>query len=159
MCGDKGRRFIVLFDPSVYKNVCVITSLPTKRILSISQWKHLPEFYPQDGGESQLYRNYVAVTLCIAASSAQGRRLTSAIALFVLRSFRNGYFFVSCARLRLLTTLVLNGMPPHSASEKKTKRFVLCVYIGWQWFISMPAGFCRHLVGKTLRNVCYCDIA
>jgi len=23
----------------------------------------------------------------------------------------------------------------------------------------MPAGFRRHLVGKTLRNVCYCDIA
>jgi len=23
----------------------------------------------------------------------------------------------------------------------------------------MPAGFRRHLVGKTLRNVCHCDIA
>jgi len=23
--------------------------------------------------------------------------------------------------------------------------------------ISMPADFCRHLVGKTLRNVCHCD--
>jgi len=23
--------------------------------------------------------------------------------------------------------------------------------------ISMPAGVCRHLVGKTLRNVCHCD--
>ena len=22
----------------------------------------------------------------------------------------------------------------------------------------MPAGFRRHLVGKTLRNVCYCDV-
>jgi len=26
-------------------------------------------------------------------------------------------------------------------------------------FISMPASFRRHLVGKTLRNVCHCDIA
>ena len=25
--------------------------------------------------------------------------------------------------------------------------------------ISIPAGFRRHLVGKTLRNVFYCDIA
>ena len=25
--------------------------------------------------------------------------------------------------------------------------------------ISMPAGFRRHFVGKTLRNVCYCDVA
>jgi len=25
--------------------------------------------------------------------------------------------------------------------------------------ISMPVGFRRHLVGKTLRNVCHCDIA
>ena len=25
--------------------------------------------------------------------------------------------------------------------------------------ISMPAGFCRHLVGKTLINVFHCDIA
>jgi len=25
--------------------------------------------------------------------------------------------------------------------------------------ISMPAGFRRHLVGKTLRNVFHCDIA
>jgi len=25
--------------------------------------------------------------------------------------------------------------------------------------ISMPDGFRRHLVGKTLRNVCHCDIA
>jgi len=25
--------------------------------------------------------------------------------------------------------------------------------------ISMPAGFRRHLVGKTPRNVCHCDIA
>ena len=24
--------------------------------------------------------------------------------------------------------------------------------------ISMPAGFRRHLVGKTLRNVCYSDV-
>jgi len=23
----------------------------------------------------------------------------------------------------------------------------------------MSAGFRRHLVGKTLRNVCYCDVA
>ena len=26
-------------------------------------------------------------------------------------------------------------------------------------FISMPAGFRRHLVGKTLRNVCYSDVS
>jgi len=25
--------------------------------------------------------------------------------------------------------------------------------------ISMPAGVCCHLVGKTLRNICYCNIA
>jgi len=25
--------------------------------------------------------------------------------------------------------------------------------------ISMPAGFRRHLVGKTLRSICRCDIA
>jgi len=25
--------------------------------------------------------------------------------------------------------------------------------------ISMSAGFRRNLIGKTLRNVCYCDIA
>ena len=25
--------------------------------------------------------------------------------------------------------------------------------------MSMPAVFRRHLVGKTLRNLCYCDIA
>ena len=25
--------------------------------------------------------------------------------------------------------------------------------------ISMPTGFRRHLVGKTLRNICYCNIA
>ena len=25
--------------------------------------------------------------------------------------------------------------------------------------ISMPAGFRRHLVGKTLRNICYCNTA
>jgi len=25
--------------------------------------------------------------------------------------------------------------------------------------ISMPAGFCRHLVGNTLRNDFHCDIA
>ena len=29
-------------------------SLPTKRISAILQWKHLSEFYPQDGGERQL---------------------------------------------------------------------------------------------------------
>ena len=38
----------------VYDNVRMITSSPTKRISAISQWKHLPEFYPQDGGESLL---------------------------------------------------------------------------------------------------------
>jgi len=32
----------------------MITSLPTERILAISQQKHFLEFYPQDGGESQL---------------------------------------------------------------------------------------------------------
>jgi len=34
-------------------------------------------------------------------------------------------------------------------------------YIRWQWrnSMSMPVGFRRHLVGKTLRNVCYCNIA
>ena len=36
------------------------------------------------------------------------------------------------------------------------------VYMGWQWrnnrSISMPVDFCRHLVGKSLRNVCYSDI-
>jgi len=36
------------------RNVRTITSLPTKRTSAISQWKHLSEFYPQDGGESQL---------------------------------------------------------------------------------------------------------
>jgi len=25
-------------------------------------------------------------------------------------------------------------------------------------FLSMPTGFRRHLVGKTLRNVCYSDV-
>jgi len=56
MCEVMGRRFIIktAFDPLAYENVCMITSLPTKRILSISNEKHLPEFYPQDGGESQL---------------------------------------------------------------------------------------------------------
>jgi len=58
MCGVNGLRFIVLFkktfDPLVYENVCMIISLPTKRISAISQWKHLQEFYPQDGGESLL---------------------------------------------------------------------------------------------------------
>ena len=29
----------VTFNPLVYENVCVITSLPTKRISAISQWK------------------------------------------------------------------------------------------------------------------------
>ena len=38
----------------VYENVCMITSLPTKRFSAILQWKHLSKFYPQDGGESQL---------------------------------------------------------------------------------------------------------
>ena len=38
----------------VYENVCMINSSPTKHISAISQWKHLSEFYPQDGGESQL---------------------------------------------------------------------------------------------------------
>jgi len=37
------------------------------------------------------------------------------------------------------------------------------VYIGWQWrnFVSYLCQliFCRHLVGKTLKNVCHCDIA
>jgi len=39
----------------VYENVCAITGLPTKRISAIyHSEKHLSEFYPQDGGESQL---------------------------------------------------------------------------------------------------------
>ena len=38
----------------IYENVCMINGLPTKRISAISQWKHLSEFYPQNGGESQL---------------------------------------------------------------------------------------------------------
>ena len=39
----------------VYENVCTIISLPIKRISVISHSeKHLSEFYPQDGGESQL---------------------------------------------------------------------------------------------------------
>ena len=38
----------------VYENVCMITNLPRKRISAILQWKHLSEFNPQDGGESQL---------------------------------------------------------------------------------------------------------
>jgi len=32
-------------------------------------------------------------------------------------------------------------------------------YIGWQWRNSMPAGFRRHLVGKTLINVFHYDSA
>jgi len=48
----------ITFDPLVYENVCMITSLPTKRQRYHSE-KHLSEFYPQDGGESQL-----ALKLC-----------------------------------------------------------------------------------------------
>jgi len=32
----------------------MITILPTKRISALHSEKHLREFYPQDGGESQL---------------------------------------------------------------------------------------------------------
>ena len=38
-----------------------------------------------------------------------------------------------------------------------------CASIIYTWgdndVISVPACFCRHLVGKTLRNVFHCDIA
>jgi len=57
MCGVEGRRFIVLlkYHPIRFiKMSGMITRLPTKRISAISQWKHSPEFYPQDGGDSQL---------------------------------------------------------------------------------------------------------
>jgi len=38
----------------VYENVCIITSMPTKAYVSDITVKTLSEFYPQDGGESQL---------------------------------------------------------------------------------------------------------
>ena len=49
-----------------------------------------------------------------------------------------------------------------------TRRFpgkfaVKWLYKGWQWRSVVPYQcqfhFCRHLVGKTLRNVCHCDSA
>jgi len=53
---QNGDRFVTIaFDPLIYENVCMITSLPTKRIVhGYHSEKHLPEIYPQDGGESQL---------------------------------------------------------------------------------------------------------
>jgi len=41
--------FCMTLDPLVYENVCVITSLPTKRIQRYRSEKHFQEFYPQDG--------------------------------------------------------------------------------------------------------------
>jgi len=54
MCWVDGRWFFriieIKLNPLVYENV----RLPTKLISARSQYKHLSEFYPQDGGESQL---------------------------------------------------------------------------------------------------------
>ena len=38
----------------VYENVCMITSSPKNVFQQYHSEKHLSEFYPQDGGESQL---------------------------------------------------------------------------------------------------------
>jgi len=35
------RVIYITFDPLVYENVCMLTSLPTKRISAISLGKHL----------------------------------------------------------------------------------------------------------------------
>jgi len=58
MCGVKRAKIYrvisVAFNPLVYENVGMITSLPAKRISVISRWKKISEYYPRDGGESQL---------------------------------------------------------------------------------------------------------
>ena len=48
------RVIYTAFDPLVYENVCMITSLPTKRISAIGPItvKTFLRVYPQDGGES-----------------------------------------------------------------------------------------------------------
>jgi len=71
----------ITFDPLVYENVCMITcSLPTKRRPLYQRYrseKHLSEFYPQDGGESQLALKlrhcqpmYVRMSRCQASFTA-----------------------------------------------------------------------------------------
>jgi len=42
------------FNPLVYENVCMSTNLPKSVFQQHQSEKHLSEFYPQDGGESQL---------------------------------------------------------------------------------------------------------
>ena len=49
--GAPGRCSATAFHPLVDENVCMIASSPTKQCHSE---KSLSEFYPQDGGESQL---------------------------------------------------------------------------------------------------------
>ena len=41
----------------------------------------------------------------------------------------------------------------------RVHRFMHSVTVTSVCSTSMPAAFCRHLVGKTLRNVCHCDSA
>jgi len=47
--------FYITFDPLVYENVCVISIACQQSVFQrYYSEKHLSEFYPQDGGESQL---------------------------------------------------------------------------------------------------------
>ena len=45
-----------------------------------------------------------------------------------------------------------------SRSGVATLRTTVHLLLTYLRTYSMPAGFCRHFVGITLRNVCYCDI-
>jgi len=63
--------------------------------------------------------------------------------------------------LKVLTT-GWRRKPAGIDSERNYVTGTLCIHrlkVTSFRFISMPAGFRRHPVGKTLRNVCYSDIA
>ena len=69
-----------------------------------------------------------------------------------------GCFF---SRRTWVTSLQINKVPsaciPHTCAFKRSLE-----YIGWQWCNFFPLyarWFCRHLAGKTLRNVWHCDSA
>ena len=67
----------------------------------------------------------------------------------------------STARLRS-TTLFLSALCAYLLEwpQRKARSIAMNVYTqGDSDVISVPAGFRRHLVGKTLRNVFHCDIA
>ena len=54
--------------------------------------------------------------------------------------------------LRLEQEVAQRNRPSNSPSPS------ISIYIGDSGVISMPAGYCRHLVGKILINIFHCDI-